>query len=93
MRMHAGFQVWDSVQALCSYVRGMLTSQAMLVGIGLGKEAASPTAAVFNFLLRYALAVSVQPIRVGKDVFTSEACRHAGTCLACWVAPYLPSFR
>ena len=48
----AGFQLWDSVQALCSYVRGMLTSQAMLVGIGLGKEAASPTAAVFNFLLR-----------------------------------------
>ena len=33
----AGFQAWDSVQALCSYVRGMLTSQALLAGVGVGR--------------------------------------------------------
>ena len=42
---------------LCSYIRGMLTSQALLVGVGLGQEAATPTAAVFQFLMRYAAAL------------------------------------
>lgn len=32
------FNVWDSTQAMCSYVRGMLTSQAILVGIGVGRQ-------------------------------------------------------
>lgn len=32
------FNVWDSTQAICSYVRGMLTSQAILVGIGVGRQ-------------------------------------------------------
>jgi 2-keto-3-deoxy-6-phosphogluconate aldolase len=35
----AGYQAWDSVQALCSYVRGMLTSQALLTGVGVGRAA------------------------------------------------------
>ena len=33
----AGFQVWDTVQAICSYVRGMLSSQAIMHGIGVGQ--------------------------------------------------------
>ena len=33
-----GFQVWDTVQAVSSYVRGMLSSQAVMTGIGVGKE-------------------------------------------------------
>ncbi|KAK9800835.1 hypothetical protein WJX73_006543 [Symbiochloris irregularis] len=49
---YLAFQIWDSIQALCSYVRGMLTSQALLQGVGMGKEAATPTAAVFQFLMR-----------------------------------------
>lgn len=32
------FNVWDSAQATCSYIRGMLTSQAILVGIGVGRQ-------------------------------------------------------
>lgn len=38
---------------MCSYIRGMLTSQALLVGVGMGQKAANPTAAVFQFLMRY----------------------------------------
>lgn len=34
----AGFQAWDTVQALCSYVRGMLSSQAILKGVGVGQQ-------------------------------------------------------
>lgn len=49
---YISFQAWDSVQALCSYIRGMLTSQALLVGVGMGQKAANPTAAVFQFLMR-----------------------------------------
>lgn len=30
--------MWDTVQALSSYIRGMLSSQAVLVGVGVGKE-------------------------------------------------------
>lgn len=32
------FNAWDSAQAVCSYVRGVLTSQAILVGIGVGRQ-------------------------------------------------------
>ncbi len=33
------FQTWDSIQALMSYVRGMLCSQAIMTGIGVGEQA------------------------------------------------------
>ena len=35
---YLAFQAWDSVQALCSYVRGMICSQAILQGIGVGEK-------------------------------------------------------
>ena len=35
---YLAFQAWDSIQALCSYVRGMICSQAILQGIGVGKQ-------------------------------------------------------
>ena len=40
----AAFQLWDTVQGLSSYVRGMLSSQAILVGVGVGKEVRTTTA-------------------------------------------------
>lgn len=49
---YARFQLWDSIQAVCSYVRGILTSQAMLAGVGVGQQAATPLSAVFQFFLR-----------------------------------------
>ncbi|KAK9855805.1 hypothetical protein WJX84_006945 [Apatococcus fuscideae] len=49
---YLAFQVWDSIQALSSYIRGMLSSQAILKGVGVGQQAATPLSAVFQFFLR-----------------------------------------
>ena len=45
-------QVWDTVQAICSYVRGMLSTKALLEGIGVGEETATPLGATFQWFLR-----------------------------------------
>ncbi|KAG2490919.1 hypothetical protein HYH03_010832 [Edaphochlamys debaryana] len=49
---YISFQAWDTVQALCSYVRGMLTSAAIMRGVGVGEQASTPLAAVFTFFVR-----------------------------------------
>lgn len=33
-----GFQVWDTLQATCSYIRGLLATKAILIGVGVGKQ-------------------------------------------------------
>lgn len=45
---YPGYQLWDSIQGLSSYVRGMLSSQAMLAGVGVGSAAATPLGAAFQ---------------------------------------------
>ncbi|KAG2451206.1 hypothetical protein HYH02_003813 [Chlamydomonas schloesseri] len=42
---YLSFQAWDTVQALSSYVRGMLTSAAILRGVGVGQQVGAPAAA------------------------------------------------
>ncbi|KAL4421380.1 hypothetical protein ABPG75_010671 [Micractinium tetrahymenae] len=49
---YLGYQLWDSIQGLSSYVRGMLSSQAMLAGVGVGSAAATPLGAVFQFFVK-----------------------------------------
>ncbi|KAL1511713.1 hypothetical protein AB1Y20_005001 [Prymnesium parvum] len=46
------FQVFDTVQAACSYLRGILTTSALLRGAGVGETAASPMAAAVAWVLR-----------------------------------------
>ena len=49
-----GVQVWDSLQGLCSYIRGMLSSQAILKGI-LTEQSGAQTAAgsaVYTYFMR-----------------------------------------
>ncbi|CAG9465042.1 unnamed protein product [Pedinophyceae sp. YPF-701] len=46
------FQTWDTAQGLCSYVRGSLTSHALLRGVGVGAAAATAVAATFQFILK-----------------------------------------
>ena len=46
------FQLCDSIQATCSYLRGVLTIHSILVGVGVGSENASALAATLSFLLR-----------------------------------------
>ncbi len=33
---YLAYQAWDTVQALCSYLRGILTTKAILEGVGVG---------------------------------------------------------
>mmetsp|Transcript_46548 Transcript_46548/g.118804 ORF Transcript_46548/g.118804 Transcript_46548/m.118804 type:complete len:467 (-) Transcript_46548:50-1450(-) len=49
---YLAFQTWDTAQALCSYVRGMLCQKAIMTGIGVGQEAATPMGALFHFFVR-----------------------------------------
>ncbi|KAK3283766.1 hypothetical protein CYMTET_8552, partial [Cymbomonas tetramitiformis] len=49
---YLSFQLWDTVQGLCSYVRGVLTTQALLAGLGVGQEAATPLGAALQWVLR-----------------------------------------
>ena len=49
------YQLYDSLQGLCSYIRGMLTSHAMLVGVGVGSSTATPAAAALQLFFRDAI--------------------------------------
>jgi hypothetical protein len=46
------YQCWDTVQALCSYLRGILATAALMEGIGVGSESATPLAAAITWVLR-----------------------------------------
>lgn len=43
------FQICDTIQAMCSYLRGLLTTRATLIGAGVGKAEASATSATLQF--------------------------------------------
>ena len=40
---YTNYQIWDSVQAFCSTINGMLATQAMLKAIGVGDAQATST--------------------------------------------------
>jgi hypothetical protein len=44
---HLPYQIWDTAQAFCSTVTGMLAAKAMLTGMGVGNETASVGAALW----------------------------------------------
>jgi len=45
------FQIFDTIQAVCSYLRGMLCTTAILSGMGVGESTASASAAALNWFL------------------------------------------
>ena len=54
---YLAFQSWDTAQGLCSYVRGALTTRALLEGVGIGSDAkkvaaATAASATAQFVLR-----------------------------------------
>jgi len=49
---YLAYQSWDTIQALCSYLRGILTTKAILEGSGVGSEAASALSAAMNWVFR-----------------------------------------
>lgn len=46
------FQVWDSLQGLSTYVRTMMSTQALLSAIGVGETSATVIGATFQWFLR-----------------------------------------
>eukprot|EP01018_Ginkgo_biloba_P006222 Gb_26344 [translate_table: standard] len=46
------FQIWDSLQGLSTYIRCMLSTQALLSAIGVGETAATVIGATFQWFLR-----------------------------------------
>jgi len=46
------FQICDTVQALSSYLRGLLTTRSTLIAIGVGRPNADATSAVAQFIFR-----------------------------------------
>lgn len=52
------FQIWDTLQAMSSYLRGMLCTHAVLTGLGVGEASASATSATVNWVLRDGLGMA-----------------------------------
>ncbi|KAA0064767.1 protein root UVB sensitive 3 isoform X1 [Cucumis melo var. makuwa] len=46
------FQIWDSLQGLSTYIRTMLSTQALLSAIGVGEQSATVIGATFQWFLR-----------------------------------------
>ncbi|EXB44838.1 hypothetical protein L484_026418 [Morus notabilis] len=46
------FQVWDSLQGLSTYIRTMLSTQALLSAFGVGEKSATVIGATFQWFLR-----------------------------------------
>ena len=46
------YQFYDSVQALCSYLRGVMCTQALLAGAGVGSATATAFAATIQWVVR-----------------------------------------
>lgn len=46
------YQVWDTVQAFCSTISGTLTTHAILKGVGVGSDTASPLSATVTWVLK-----------------------------------------
>jgi hypothetical protein len=75
---YLGFQVWDTIQAMCSYLRGMLCTQAFLVGAGVGKESASATSAAVQWFFKDGLGM------LGGMLFAWSRATNFGTDVKKW---------
>jgi len=57
------FQFWDTLQAMCSYLRGMLCTEAILLGVGVGNAQATAVNASVQVLLSLAIALYGRYVR------------------------------
>jgi hypothetical protein len=51
-RDYLEFQVWDTIQAVTSYLRGTLTVRAIMAGVGVGSAEATATSAAIVWVLK-----------------------------------------
>jgi len=72
------YQFWDTVQAMCSYLRGVLSTQALMKGMGVGDGEATPLAAALQWVLRDGAGM------LGQLIFATIAAPYFGTHLKSW---------
>eukprot|EP00903_Cladosiphon_okamuranus_P009135 g8728.t1 len=72
------YQAWDTVQALCSYLRGVLCLTAMLHASGVGDENASAIAAAMVWVLRDGFGM------IGSLLFSYAASSHMDSNIKEW---------
>ncbi|KAH8697175.1 vitamin B6 photo-protection and homoeostasis-domain-containing protein [Talaromyces proteolyticus] len=86
---YLGYQIYDSIQAFSSSIAGLLSSRAVLQGVGVGDAAASPTSALLlqilqdtsgriaTILFAHRLGTALEPeckmYRLAADVFNDIA--------------------
>ncbi|ODN06341.1 RUS1 family protein C16orf58 [Orchesella cincta] len=51
-RDYVPYQIWDTVQAFASSITGALATEAVMKGVGVGNEAATPLAAALTWILK-----------------------------------------
>ncbi|CAG7785510.1 unnamed protein product [Allacma fusca] len=70
---YLNYQIYDTIQAFCSSLTGALATEAVMKGVGVGDEAATPLAAAVTWLLKSGSGM------IGQIVFTWAQ----GTSLDC----------
>lgn len=63
------YQVYDTLQSSCTYLKGILTTQAVLTGLGIGNADSSLHSAMLCWILRDAVSLSSGLI-FGSPFFT-----------------------
>lgn len=95
------FQLWDTTQAMCSYLRGVLATQSVLQSVGVGDDKATPLAAALQWVLRdgsgmiggLVFAYAVGPkfdLNVKRWRLFADVINDVGLTLD-MVAPYFPT--
>eukprot|EP01083_Nonionella_stella_P004558 13201_1 len=72
------FQIYDTLQAVCSYLRGILATQAILVGVGVGDAEASATSAALQWVVRDLFAM------LGSVIFAWHSASSFGSDVKRW---------
>jgi hypothetical protein len=75
---YLNFQAWNVLQDLCTYLRSILATRAVLEGMGVGREGVTPLAATLQWMLRDGASM------VGGLVFTSLSSADFGTNVKRW---------
>ncbi|CAM9150081.1 unnamed protein product [Laminaria digitata] len=75
---YARYRCWDIVQDLSSHLRGVLATQAVLEGMGVGRAGSTPLAATLQWMARDGASM------IGGLLFTSIASANFGVNIKTW---------
>lgn len=49
---YISYQIWDSAQAFCSGITSILSTRAILIGVGVGRSESKPLSATITWVLK-----------------------------------------